>query len=87
MVSIKLLKILAFIVWITGSFILLIKGYSLTEEAKMIIATTKWPLLSILFGFLLGIIKAKYLFISACRKNIARIENLSKPKTLVVLFF
>ena len=46
----------------------------------MLRPTHNWPALVILFGLLLGGLKARFLFNRSCRKNLARIAKLAEPK-------
>ncbi len=74
------LKILAAIVWIVGGAVLIIKGISLLLDANYIHAGQILPWLGLLLGILLGALQARYVFTNICRKNLARIEGLEKPR-------
>ncbi len=77
--STRTLKISAALVWYIGSIILALKGSSLLFEANRIDPKQNWIWLAIILGILIGLIKAKYLFNMACKKNLARIDLLKKP--------
>jgi hypothetical protein len=79
-VSNKTLRILAAIVWYIGSIVLFIKGSSLLIEAKHINISLNWHLIAFVIALVIGMIKTKYIFIKACKKNIDRINNLVNPK-------
>ena len=73
------LKILAALVWYTGVAVLLLKSSGLFLQAHQDGASSLAVGLSILAGLGLGLVKAKYLFVGVCRKNLARIQVLKKP--------
>jgi hypothetical protein len=79
-VSHRTLKILAATIWYTGSLILIIKGGQLLLEAEALIRGLGWPWAAIVFGGVLGGLKAKYIFNRSCRRNLARIASLKKPR-------
>jgi hypothetical protein len=79
-VSARVLKILAALVWYIGGFILLLKGRSLLAEADALEPEHLWPWLGAGVGLALGGLKAKYLFVKSCRKNMGRIAALEQPK-------
>ncbi len=78
--STRILKILAALVWYIGGFALLLKGRSLLAEADALEPERVWPWLGAVVGLLLGGLKAKYLFVKSCRKNVNRIAALEQPK-------
>jgi len=73
------LKILAALVWYTGVAVLLIKSSGLFLQAHQSGAGSLGVGLSLLAGLGLGLVKAKYLFVGVCRKNLARIQALNTP--------
>lgn len=75
-----ILRLLAAIVWYIGVVVLLSKSVSLLLEAERINPEQSWTWLAILGGLTLGVIKAKYLFIRLCIKNLKRIDALEQPK-------
>ena len=83
--STRTLKILAALLWYVGGIILVSKGSSLLIEANMLKPGQNWTWLAVVIGLFIGGLKAKYIFSKSCRKNLARIDLLSKPK--VWLFF
>jgi hypothetical protein len=78
--SIRTLNILAALVWYIGGLVLLLKGGSLLLEAASLQPQLPWPWLTIVAGPAIGLVKARYLFSKSCRKNLARIELLQRPK-------
>lgn len=78
-VSKNTLKLLAAFVWYAGGVILALKSYSLVKNAVLLEQGHLWPSLAILSGIILGLIKAKFLFNKACRKNLIRISELKTP--------
>ena len=79
-VSKNTLKNLAAIVWIIGAVVLLLKCGSLFYEAKLIQPENKFILLGIIIGFFIGGLKARFLMINFCKKNLDRISKLNIPK-------
>ena len=79
-VSSRILKILAALVWYIGGFVLLLKGRSLLAEAGALEPGLVWPWLGAGVGLLLGGLKAKYLFVKSCRENMRRIDALEQPR-------
>lgn len=78
--SASMLKILAAITWYGGGIILFFKGISLLEEAVTMHRDMRWIWLAFLAGLLIGSVKVKFIFIRSCKKNLARIDALEKPK-------
>ncbi len=78
--SARILKILAALVWYIGGFVLLLKARSLLAEADALEPERAWPWLGAGVGLLLGVLKAKYLFVKSCQKNVNRIDALEQPK-------
>lgn len=78
-VSHRTLKVLAAIVWHIGGLILFLKARSLLLEANAINGPALWPWLAVGTAVLLGGLKARYLFIKSCRKNMVRIDELTRP--------
>ena len=76
----KILKILALVVWYIGFMALSVKSYKLFVEAYSLNDNFTYLLFFLLIGFLLSIIKTRYIFIQSCQKNIQRIELLKNPK-------
>ncbi len=74
------LKILAAIVWLSGIGILFVKSANLFILANNNGIASFWLAISILSGILIGWIKAKYLFINICNKNLIRIDSLPSPR-------
>lgn len=66
--------------WYTGGTVLTLKAASLLIQAVEISTNASPFLWAILGGITIGALKARYLFIPACRKNLLRIEGLENPK-------
>jgi len=66
-------------VWYSGVAVLLIKSSGLFLQAYQGGASSLGVGLSLLAGLGLGLVKARYLFVRVCRKNLARIRTLKKP--------
>ncbi len=79
-VSHRSLKILAALLWYTGSIILWLKGSSLLSEAETLKPEEGWPWQVAVLGIFLGGLKAKFIFNKSCQKNLDRIETLVKPR-------
>ena len=76
----RTLKILAALLWYIGGIILILKGGSLLITADTLKPGQNLTWLSIIIGVLIGGLKAKYIFSKSCKKNLTRIDLLSKPK-------
>ena len=79
-VSRRTLEILAALVWTVGGVVLLIKGSSLLMEARALRPGACWPWLGLPAALVLGTIQARTLFRKSCRKNLARIASLERPR-------
>ncbi len=79
-VSRRILKILAAIVWLTGGIVLGIKGVRLLRLAAEVQPTSLWPKLAVLSGLIAGGAKAWFFFSKFCRKNFNRIDSLESPR-------
>ena len=79
-VSTRSLKILAALVWYVGGTLLLFKGSSLLVEADALKPEEGCPWLAAVAGFLLGGLKAKFLFNRSCQRNLDRIAALYRPR-------
>ena len=77
--KINLMK-LAALVWFAGVFILLYKSTVMVIEAVDIGAPLSVAVFTMITGMVIGLVKAKYLFIPLCKKNIKRISGLKSPK-------
>jgi len=76
----RTLKILAAVLWYSGTIILLTKGTTLLLEAEALQPGRYWTWLTVILGLSIGLLKVKFIFRRACQKNLARISLLSKPK-------
>jgi hypothetical protein len=76
----RILKIVASFVWYVGGIVLLLKGYSLLVEADSMRPGRLVPILAFGGGLLIGGMKARFIFVKSCRKNMARIDALRDPK-------
>ena len=79
-VSHKTLKLLAMLTWITGGLVLSLKGYALFAEASGLRPGAELNSLPFIIAIPVGGLKARYLFLRACLKNLARIDTLPDPK-------
>ena len=71
---------LAALVWFAGVFILLYKSTAMMIEAVGVGAPLSMVVLTVISGLIVGMIKAKTLFIHVCQKNINRILGLKSPR-------
>ena len=78
--SYRTLKLLAALVWYIGGVVLLWKGVGQLERAMDVKAAFAWPALAVVAGMLVGSLKIRYIFVHACRKNLARIMALPRPR-------
>jgi len=76
----KTLKNLALLVWYIGFMALSLKSYRLFNEAYTINNNLTYLIVFILLGFLLSLLKTKYIFTHSCKNNLQRIEQLEHPK-------
>jgi hypothetical protein len=77
--SIRRVKIVAAFIWYAGGTALMLKGWRLLAEANTLQPDLVWPWFAITAGVLIGMTKAKLLFIRSCRKNLERIDALEHP--------
>ena len=78
--SARSLKILAALVWYIGGIVLLLKGASLLLAAEALRPDLPWPWIAVIAGLLIGSVKARFLFSKSCKKNLARIDRLKRPR-------
>ena len=71
---------LAMLVWYIGFIALALKSYALFAEAYTIDSNLYLLVAILLAGLLLSLLKTRYIFVPACRKNLARIEALDQPR-------
>jgi len=76
----RTLKVLAAVVWYSGGVVLFLKASSLIVEASELRAGLFWPAFSVTAGVIIGGVKARFIFNKSCRKNLARIDALDKPR-------
>ncbi len=67
-------------VWCSGGFVLLYKAYSMAVQARQLTQDTTEILLVLIAGFVIGILKVRFIFNHFCTRNLTRIESLSQPK-------
>lgn len=80
MVSRRVLKVLAAAVWYVGGIMLVRKAVILLVEAGAMRPEGFWPVFAVIVGIVVGLVKARFLFNKACRKNLARIDALERPR-------
>ena len=78
--SFQTLKILAALVWYIGGVVLLYKGLGQLERALDLRPGFTFPALAAATGVLIGVLKGRLVFGHACRKNLARITTLPRPR-------
>jgi hypothetical protein len=78
--SLRTLKRLALLTWIIGGVVLFLKGYDLFGQAAGLRSGVELNSLPFIISLPVGGLKARYLFLPACRKNLARIDVLKDPK-------
>jgi hypothetical protein len=71
---------LAAVFWFVGGLVLLIKGGNLLLDATALKPGRLEPWIAIATAVVIGGIKAKFFFTRSCRKNIARIAALNRPR-------
>ncbi|MBI9045222.1 MAG: hypothetical protein JEZ06_12100 [Anaerolineaceae bacterium] len=80
MTSTNILKILAALIWYTGAIILTMKSRELIIEAVNLEPAKNLYWIAIISGLLIGGLKAKFIFVKSCKKNMKRIDSLATPK-------
>ena len=78
--SAQMLKILAALAWLSGAIMLFLKGSGMVLEAQAVQPEKIWPYAALLAGMVIGVLKAKFVFIGSCQRNIKRINGLPDPK-------
>lgn len=76
----RTLKYLALLVWLTGPIVLALKSSELLLEAQALTPASLWVGSAIPLGIMVGLIKTKFIFRKACKKNLARIDAIAVPK-------
>lgn len=76
----RTLKFLATLLWLIGVVMLIRKGTELFVEAYALNPMPLWTGFAFILGLFFGTLKAKHIFMKACRKNLARIDTLEHPK-------
>lgn len=71
---------LAALIWFTGVVVLLVKSVTIIREAIEVGVPVPVAVSALAAGVIIGMVKAKYLFIRICKKNIERIQALESPK-------
>ena len=77
---VRMLNILAALVWCLGGVILLVKGVKLLAGSASIFPSPVWLWVVAIAGLLLGAVKGKFLFSRGCKKNLTRISSLRNPR-------
>lgn len=74
-------RILAACTWYAGATVLTLKSISLLSEANRSSSQDPmWSWLSVATGLVVGALKARFIIIPACRRNLARIDDLPAPR-------
>jgi hypothetical protein len=78
-VSHSLLKVLAAVTWYIGGGVLLYKGSGYLVEAA---GSGSWQPAAIAgaLGVAAGVLRGRTMFLKACRRNLARIDALERPR-------
>jgi len=76
----RTIMIIAAAVWYGGGIALVLKGLSLAKSAYAINPDSLWSYGAPLLGIAIGLVKARFIFNHACKKNILRIGKLEAPK-------
>ena len=79
-ISHRTLKILSAMVWLSGAVVLATKGSSLLQEAIALQPDLYWSWLAPLLGFVIGLLKIRFIFGPSCKRNLDRISRLPDPK-------
>lgn len=74
------LMVIAACVWYGGGIALLFKSGSLVTGAYAIDSQSVWAYGAPLLGVIIGLVKARFIFNHACKKNIIRIRSLVNPR-------
>jgi len=80
LVSRLTLMIIAAIVWYGGSIAVLFKGGVLVKGAYALDNQSLWAFTAPVVGVAIGLVKARYIFNHACKKNVLRIRALPHPR-------
>lgn len=76
----RALKVAAALVWYTGGILLASKAALLLQEAESLRPGWQWPVFSVVTGLAIGMVKETLIFRRACRRNLARIDALERPR-------
>ncbi len=79
-VSKRLLKFLAAFVWFGGVVALGLKAAQLLAEASNVQSGGRGVWITLLGGFVVGLLKGELLFTRSCKKNLIRIDTLVDPR-------
>lgn len=67
-------------VWYGGGIALFLKAAALVKQAYLLNAASPWVFIVPVLGITIGLIKTKFIFNHACKKNILRIRSLETPR-------
>ena len=70
---------LAAIIWFCGGMVLIIKGFVMLKAAFSLDPLIPWVAVAFIGGIAVGLIKAKFIFTHALKRNLKRIHGLSLP--------
>lgn len=79
-VRVRMLNILAALVWCLGGVILLVKGGTLLAGSASLFPGSLWPWAGAVAGLTLGAVRGKLLFSRSCKNNLSRISGLRHPR-------
>ena len=80
LVSRPALIVIAALVWYGGGIALLFKGGALVQGTYALDSWSLWTFAAPVIGVVIGLVKARYIFNHACKKNILRIKALPSPR-------
>ena len=79
-VSRRTVMVTAAFVWYGGGIALFFKSGALVKQAYLLDSSSPWVVIVVVLGLIIGLIKTKFIFNHACKKNIVRIQSLETPR-------
>ena len=77
---VRILNVLAALVWCLGGVVLVVKGGTLLAGSASLFPGSPWPWAAAVVGLVLGAVKGKLFFSKRCENNLNRISNLKHPR-------